>query len=109
LHPTQKPEALLYRVMLASTNAGDVVLDPFFGTGTTGAVAKQMGRHFIGIEQDENYIAAAHARIDAVQPIDEKLLTTPNKRTAPRVAFGEISHTATRAAGTAAAPVRRAW
>jgi modification methylase len=90
LHPTQKPEALLYRVMLASTNAGDVILDPFFGTGTTGAVARQMGRHFIGIEQDANYIAAAEARINTVVPIDENLLSTPNKRTAPRVAFGEI-------------------
>jgi len=90
LHPTQKPEALLYRVLLASTNAGDVVLDPFFGTGTTGAVAKKLGRHFIGIEQDENYIAAAQARIDAVAAVDETLLATPSKRTAPRVAFGEI-------------------
>ncbi|MGE3770207.1 MAG: site-specific DNA-methyltransferase [Bdellovibrionales bacterium] len=90
LHPTQKPEALLYRVLLASTNPGDVVLDPFFGTGTTGAAAKKLGRHFIGIEQDENYIAAAQARIDVVQPVDTGTLTTPNKRTAPRVAFGEV-------------------
>ena len=66
LHSTQKPEALLYRVLLASTNPGDVVLDPFFGTGTTGAVAKALGRHFVGIEQDEAYAAAAEARIAAV-------------------------------------------
>jgi modification methylase len=90
LHPTQKPEALLYRVLLASSNAGDTVLDPFFGTGTTGAVAKALGRNFIGIEQDENYIAAARARIDAVQAVNVETLATLNKRTAPRVAFGEL-------------------
>jgi modification methylase len=91
LHPTQKPEALLYRVLLASTNAGDTVLDPFFGTGTTGAAAKMLGRHYIGIEQDEGYIAAANARIAAVRPVDiGTLVTTPSKRDAPRVAFGEL-------------------
>lgn len=90
LHPTQKPEALLYRVLLASTNAGDVVLDPFFGTGTTGAVAKALGRNFIGIEQDESYIAAAQKRIAAISAVDETTLATPNKRSAPRVAFGEL-------------------
>ena len=63
MHPTQKPEALLHRVLLASTKPGDVVLDPFFGTGTTGAVAKRLGRHFIGIERDESYIAIAQQRI----------------------------------------------
>ena len=67
VHPTQKPEALLHRVLLASTKPGDVVLDPFFGTGTTGAVAKRLGRHFVGIERDAGYIAAAEARIAAVR------------------------------------------
>lgn len=67
-HPTQKPEALLTRIILASSRPGDVVLDPFFGTGTTGAVAKRLGRHWIGIERDETYARLAQARIDAVQP-----------------------------------------
>lgn len=67
VHPTQKPEALLERVILSSTNAGDVVLDPFFGTGTTGAVAKRLNRHWIGIERESAYIEAAQRRIDAVQ------------------------------------------
>lgn len=90
LHPTQKPEALLYRVLLAASNAGDVVLDPFFGTGTTGAVAKKLGRHFIGIEQDESYIAAATARLATIKTLDDTLLATPNKRSAAKVAFGEV-------------------
>jgi site-specific DNA-methyltransferase (adenine-specific) len=67
-HPTQKPEALLYRVILASTKPGDVVLDPFFGTGTTGAVAKKLGRRWIGIEKDERYVQIARQRIEQVQP-----------------------------------------
>lgn len=90
LHPTQKPEALLYRAIMAATQPGDVVLDPFFGTGTTGAVAKKLGRHFIGIEQDTDYIAAAEKRIQSVQQTNDSLLATPNKRTATRVAFGEV-------------------
>ena len=69
-HPTQKPEALLHRVLVASTRPGDVVLDPFFGTGTTGAVAKRLGRRFIGIEREAEYRAAAEARIAAVRPLD---------------------------------------
>src|SRR6185312_952033 len=67
-HPTQKPEALLHRVLLATTKPGDTVLDPFFGTGTTGAVAKRLGRHYIGIERDPDYIAVARERIAAVEP-----------------------------------------
>ena len=90
-HPTQKPESLLYRVLLSSTNPGDVVLDPFFGTGTTGAVAKKLGRHFIGVERDRDYIAAAQARIDAVEPVDlDALKTTQSKRAAPRIPFGRL-------------------
>jgi modification methylase len=90
-HPTQKPEALLYRVMLATTNKGDVVLDPFFGTGTTGAVAKRLGRDWIGCERDEGYIEVAEERIEAALPLDESaLLTMQSKRSAPKVAFGQL-------------------
>ena len=74
VHPTQKPEALLYRVLLASTKPGDVVLDPFFGTGTTGAVAKMLGRRWIGIEREADYRAAAEARIARVRPADAAAL-----------------------------------
>ncbi|OFW98873.1 MAG: modification methylase [Alphaproteobacteria bacterium RIFCSPHIGHO2_12_FULL_63_12] len=91
VHPTQKPEALLYRVMLATTNPGDIVVDPFFGSGTTGAVAKMLGRHFIGIDRDKDYIAAAAKRIAAVKPVDAQALSvTPSKRAAARVPFGSI-------------------
>ncbi|MDX1580650.1 MAG: site-specific DNA-methyltransferase, partial [Alphaproteobacteria bacterium] len=90
-HATQKPEALLYRVLLASTNKGDVVLDPFFGTGTTGAVAKRLGRRFIGIEQDAGYVKLANKRIKDIQPIDDEVLeVTTSKRTAPRIPFGTL-------------------
>lgn len=90
LHSTQKPEALLYRVLLASTNAGDVVVDPFFGTGTTGAVARRLRRDFIGFDRDEKYIAAATARIAAITPGDASLLTTPSKRTQKKIPFGTL-------------------
>jgi len=94
LHTTQKPEALLYRVLLASSNPGDVVLDPFFGTGTTGAVAKKLGRHFIGIEREDKYIQGAQARIDAIPPrlmLDEEVYgNLKTKRSAPRVAFAAL-------------------
>ena len=90
-HPTQKPEALLYRVLIAATNPGDLVLDPFFGSGTTGAVAKMLGRDFIGIERDKTYIAAARKRIAKVKTGDsEHLKITPSKRQAPRVPFGAV-------------------
>jgi modification methylase len=91
VHPTQKPEALLARVMMASTKAGDIVLDPFFGTGTTGAVAKRLGRHFIGIEREQDYIDAAQARINAVETASGPLLDVmTGKRAEPRVAFGQL-------------------
>ena len=91
LHPTQKPEALLQRVLLSSTNPGDVVLDPFFGTGTTGAVARALGRHFIGIEREQAYAAAALDRIDNVEPLSvEALKTTVGKRAEPRIPFGTL-------------------
>ena len=90
-HPTQKPEALLHRLLLATTNAGDVVLDPFFGTGTTGAVAKRLGRHWIGIERDPDYAAAARERIDQVSTLPPMALETlRSKRAEPRVPFGTI-------------------
>jgi modification methylase len=90
-HPTQKPEALLHRVILASTKAGDVVLDPFFGSGTTGAAAKRLGRRFIGIERDPAYVALAKRRIAAVQPIPaEKLVITGSKKAEPRIPFGMV-------------------
>ncbi|MBI1262618.1 MAG: site-specific DNA-methyltransferase [Rhizobiales bacterium] len=90
-HPTQKPEALLHRVLLATTNPGDTVLDPFFGTGTTGAVAKKLGRKFIGIERDEGYIKVARERIRLITPADaEDLKVTGSKRAEPRVPFGVI-------------------
>ncbi len=91
VHPTQKPESLLYRVMLATTNPGDVVLDPFFGTGTTGAVAKRLGREWIGCERESNYREAALERIEMALPLDESALRTmQSKRSAPRVAFGSL-------------------
>lgn len=91
VHPTQKPEALLYRVMLATTSPGDIVVDPFFGSGTTGAVAKMLGRHFIGIDRDKDYIAAAAKRIAAVMPVDAHALSvTPSKRAATRIPFGSL-------------------
>ena len=91
LHPTQKPEALLHRVLLSTTNPGDVVLDPFFGTGTTGAAAKQLGRIFIGIEREEDYAEAALARIDATAQLPpEALKVTVSKRAEPRIPFGSL-------------------
>ncbi len=93
VHTTQKPEALLYRVILSSSNPGDVVLDPFFGTGTTGAVAKRLNRHFIGIEKEAAYHGAAQARIDAIAPTlfdNEVYGQFETKRTAPRIAFSSL-------------------
>ena len=90
-HPTQKPESLLARVILASTNRGDLVLDPFFGSGTTGAVARRLNRHFIGIEQDSTYAALARDRIKEVTPIaSADLLATQPKRAKPKVPFGSL-------------------
>ncbi len=91
-HTTQKPEALLYRVILASSNPGDVVLDPFFGTGTTGAVAKKLHRHWIGVERDETYVRLAAERIAAVQPapFEEEVFVFQNRRNRPRIPFGAL-------------------
>jgi modification methylase len=91
VHPTQKPESLLHRIILATTKPGEVVLDPFFGTGTTGAVAKRLGRGFIGIEQDAHYAEIARARVNAVQwPTDESTFTVREARAEPRIPFGWV-------------------
>jgi modification methylase len=90
-HPTQKPEALLHRVLVGTTKPGDIVLDPFFGSGTTGAVAKKLGRHFIGIEREAEFREAASARLKNVRCLDrESLEVTQSKRSEPRVGFGQI-------------------
>jgi len=90
-HPTQKPEALLHRVLIGSTNPGDVVLDPFFGTGTTGAVAKMLGRNFIGIEREEAYREVAERRLARVRRLDKSALeVSTSKRSEPRVPFGQL-------------------
>ena len=88
-HPTQRPEALLHRVVLASTAVGETILDPFFGTGTTGAVARKLGRNFIGIERDKSYIEIAKKRLKSIPDApDTSLLMTPSKRNEPRIPFG---------------------
>ena len=90
-HPTQKPESLLHRVLVGSTNPGDVVLDPFFGTGTTGAVAKKLGRNFIGIEREAAYRKVAQKRIDNARKYDgASLEVSTSKRSEPRVPFGQV-------------------
>ena len=93
VHTTQKPESLLYRVLISSTNPGDVVLDPFFGTGTTGAVAKKLGRHFIGIERDEKYIKEATKRIQSIETVSDISLLEPTSKKVsnePRIPFGSV-------------------
>jgi modification methylase len=109
-HPTQKPEALLYRILLACTKPGDVVLDPFFGTGTTGAVAKRLGRHFIGIERENAYVEVALERIGSALPLDESTLKTMQADTsAPRVAFGTLVETGYIRPGTQVYDLKRRW
>ena len=110
VHPTQKPESLLYRILLACTKPGDVVLDPFFGTGTTGAVAKRLGRRWIGIEREESYIEAALERIEAALPLDESavsIMQTP--RQAPKVAFGTLVETGLLNPGATLCDIKRRW
>ncbi|WP_321576580.1 MULTISPECIES: site-specific DNA-methyltransferase [unclassified Sphingomonas] len=108
VHPTQKPEALLYRILLACTKPGDVVLDPFFGTGTTGAVAKRLGRRWIGIERENVYIDAARSRIADALPLDESALTTmQSPRQQPKVAFGVLVENAYLPAGSVVMDAKR--
>ncbi|QJQ33350.1 site-specific DNA-methyltransferase [Sphingomonas lacunae] len=110
VHPTQKPEALLYRVLLACSNPGDVILDPFFGTGTTGAVAKRLGRHFIGIEREDSYIAAAEERIAMALPLDESAVKTMQApKAATRVAFGTLVEGGMIPPGTILTDSKRRW
>ncbi|WP_407985156.1 site-specific DNA-methyltransferase [Pontixanthobacter aestiaquae] len=110
VHPTQKPEALLYRVMLATTEKGDVVLDPFFGTGTTGAVAKRLGREWIGCERESIYTEAALKRIEKELPLDESALQTMQAgRNAPKVAFGALVENGYIKPGTKIFDKKRRW
>lgn len=109
-HPTQKPEALLYRILLACTKPGDVVLDPFFGTGTTGAVARRLGRKWIGIERERAYVKVATDRIASTLPLDESaMLTVPDKRAAPRVAFGLLVESGMVPPGSVLTDAKRRW
>ncbi len=110
VHPTQKPEALIYRILLACSNPGDVILDPFFGTGTTGAVAKRLGRHWIGIEREDSYIAAAEERIAMALPLDERALKTMQApKAATRVAFGTLVEGGLVPAGSVLTDTKRRW
>jgi modification methylase len=109
-HPTQKPEALLYRILLACTKPGDVVLDPFFGTGTTGAVARRLGRRWIGVEREPSYVKVARERIASTLPLDESAMrTVPDKREQPRVAFGVLVEAGVVPAGTSLTDFKRRW
>ena len=110
VHPTQKPEALLARVLLASSKPGDVVLDPFFGSGTTGAVAKRLGRHFVGVEREQSYIDAATARIAAIEPLQgDHVAVMGGKRAEPRVAFGSLIEAGLIEPGTQVSDAKRRW
>ena len=110
LHPTQKPEALLHRVILSCTAPGEVVLDPFLGSGTTAAVARRLGRRFIGIEREERYADAAVARLAGIVPLEEAALaTTPAKREQPRVPFGALVERGLVPAGTVLTDRQRRW
>jgi modification methylase len=109
-HPTQKPEALLYRVLLACTNKGDVVLDPFFGTGTTGAVARRLGRQWIGIERESRYIRVARERIDSTLELDESAMKVMASRaTQPKLPFGTLVESGVLQPGGFLTDTRRRW
>ena len=109
-HPTQKPEALLYRILLACTKPGDIVLDPFFGTGTTGAVARRLGRKWIGIEREPAYVKVARTRIHSTLPLDESAMgVMAETRSQPRVAFGLLVESGLVAAGTLLTDSKRRW
>ena len=109
-HPTQKPEALLYRCLLAATDPGDIVLDPFFGTGTSGAVAKKLGRRYLGIERDAQYIAAAEKRLASIpDAVEVHLMATPSKRRQPRIPFGSLVERGMLSAGEVLVSPCRRW
>ncbi len=110
VHPTQKPEALLHRVILSCTAPGEVVLDPFLGSGTTAAVARRLGRRFIGLEREEVYANAARARIEAVEPLPESAaLTLPSKREQPRIPFGTLVERGLVPPGALLTDAKRRW
>jgi modification methylase len=107
-HPTQKPEALLARILMASSKPGDIVLDPFFGSGTTGAVAKRLGRNFVGIEREQDYIDFAAARIAGIEPLTGAELTImTGKKAEPRVAFNTLVESGLIKPGTVLTDARR--
>jgi modification methylase len=109
-HPTQKPESLLYRVLLACTNKGDVVLDPFFGTGTTGAVARRLGRHWIGIERETRYVKVARERIASTLELDESAMKVMASRaTQPKVPFGALVESGMIKPGAMLTDSKRRW
>src|SRR5271155_3534624 len=109
-HPTQKPEALLMRLILAASNAGDLVLDPFFGTGTTGVAARRLRRSFIGIERAPAYAEAARRRIDAVEPLaEETVARAPTRRSEPRVAFSSVVEAGLARPGETLVDAGRRW
>ena len=109
-HPTQKPEALIYRILLACTKPGDIVLDPFVGTGTTGAVSRRLGRRWIGIEREPAYVKVAKERIASTLPLDESAMqTVQDKRDQPRVAFGVLVESGLVPAGATLADCKRRW
>ncbi len=89
-HSTQKPEELLKRIIISTSNPGDLVLDPFMGSGTTGSVSKLLGRNFIGIEADKDYVSLAEKRIAQVKPVETNLLGYPAEEKSPKVPFGEL-------------------
>ena len=91
IHSTQKPEALLHRILLATSNKNDLILDPFLGSGTTATVAKKLGRNYFGIEKEKNYFKAAEQRLKTTKPIEDDLLDTlKNNRSKPRIPFGSL-------------------
>jgi len=109
-HPTQKPESLVSRVILAASRPGDLVLDPFLGSGTTAAVAKRFARRFIGIEREESYADIARARVEAVEPLtDPEVLEIESRRTAPRVPFGSLLDRGLVRPGEVMFDARRRW
>ncbi|MDC3116862.1 DNA methyltransferase [Alphaproteobacteria bacterium] len=110
VHPTQKPENLLTRVIMSSSNIGDFVLDPFFGTGTTGAVSKKLGRNFIGIEQNAKYALEARKRINSIKEIVSKeLIQTPRKTAEPRIPFGNLLEQGLISPGESLQDCRNRW
>jgi len=110
IHPTQKPESLISRILLASTNVNDTILDPFFGTGTTGAVAKKLNRNFIGIEQDLNYVTSAQYRINNTKKIEHvELIQMPPKEKVKRIPFGSLIEKGLIIPGEILTDLRKRW